>query len=156
MMRAGFDESFITEAAEQPGDPKDPNPKPVFPSAVAKRYVSEVRGDLKKDFDASVLTYRAEQMARLHRDLGELRTADKKNWSAIRQHEQLAADVMGTRRLKIDITADANLNVGMAAVIAGLSVAEFDQMVDEQAELERTAEERRAEFKALPGGKRSG
>jgi hypothetical protein len=62
------------------------------------------------------------------------------NWSAVRAHEALLADIEGTNApIDVKVDVDATVRASILAVVGGLTIERTETLVAEQLELERRA-----------------
>lgn len=113
--------------------------------------------DTEQDRDAK----RRAQIARLHKELAwasgrrdpqdPTKWIEKPDFAAIRSFEALLAELEGTREpIKVDI--DVRMTTSVVNVMANLSPEQVAELVAEQDERERLANERREQLKLLEQG----
>lgn len=93
-----------------------------------------------EQFEADQPRAKAEQIARLRKDLTRMRTAHNPNWSVINKHEELYSRVAGTQApVKLAVDVGATVRQSVLAVVASLTEAEQERMIQEQLRLEERA-----------------
>jgi hypothetical protein len=80
------------------------------------------------------------QVERLHRDLVRLRSRPEPNFAAIRGHETLLADLLGTRApVRVEVDVGLEVRKSLLTIVAGLTEHEQEALVAEQLALEGRA-----------------
>jgi hypothetical protein len=106
--------------------------------ATAENEIAYVRNERADLFEAERKTLKSEQVARLQRDLAEMRSREgAKPWKSIANHEGLLAKITGTiEPTRVDVSMSLEVTNALAIFVARLGPEEIEAMVAEQACIE--------------------
>lgn len=110
---------------------------PIPPEDV-EQLVRQVWKDWKRSAVEAGSHARDEVLQRIRRDLALMRSAEKVPWAAVARHENLLADIEGTKADK-KLKVQHEIGQTFASVIGGMTPEELEALAEEQAELERQA-----------------
>jgi hypothetical protein len=122
-------------------------PRSVIVEEVMERYgvaertaeseITRVRTERADLFEAERKTYKAEQVARLQRDLAEMRASKVKPWKSIANHEALLAKITGTiEPTHVDVNMSLEVTSALALFVGKIDADTFEQMIAEQRAIE--------------------